>query len=235
MSTNPPSGDTMVSPVSESDPIERRQDAESAARRPRRPGPSRSTRRCRSSAPRGTRRATAEPSSTTRSRRPSSRPRGCRCATAASPPCSTSRCASPSKQITAFIGPVGLRQVDDPALLRPHERPDPGGEGRRHGALPRARPLRPGHRRGAGAQAHRDGLPEAQPVPEVDLRQHRLRPQGPGYEGRHGRDRRERRCGARRCGTTSRTASRTTRSGCPAASSSASASRARSPRTPTCC
>ena len=31
MSTNPPSGDTMVSPVSESDPIERRQDADPAA------------------------------------------------------------------------------------------------------------------------------------------------------------------------------------------------------------
>ena len=37
----------------------------------------------------------------------------------------------PSKQITALHRPLGLRQVDDPALLRPHERPDPGGAGRR--------------------------------------------------------------------------------------------------------
>ena len=44
----------------------------------------------------------------------------------------------------------------------------------------------------AGAQADRHGVPEAEPVPEVDLRQHRLRPARDGHEGRHGRDRRER-------------------------------------------
>ena len=47
-------------------------------------------------------------------------------------------------------------------------------------------------RPGAGAQAHRHGLPEAEPVPEVDLREHRLRPAGDRHEGRHGRDRRVR-------------------------------------------
>ena len=46
-------------------------------------------------------------------------------------------------------------------------------------------------RRGRGPQADRDGVPEAEPVPEVDLRQHRLRPPDPRDEGRHGRDRRE--------------------------------------------
>ena len=47
-------------------------------------------------------------------------------------------------------------------------------------------------RPGAGAQADRDGVPEAEPVPEVDLRQHRLRPARARDEGRHGRDRRAR-------------------------------------------
>ena len=34
-----------------------------------------------------------------------------------------------------------------------------------------------------GAPSHRDGLPEAQPVPEDDLRQHRMGPAQPGPEG----------------------------------------------------
>ena len=89
--------------------------------------------------------------------------------------------------------PVGLRQVDVPALPEPDERPDPRRarvEGDDH--LPRAGPLRQGRRPGPGAQARRHGLPEAEPVPEVDLRQHRLRPARDRDEGRHGRDRRER-------------------------------------------
>ena len=52
----------------------------------------------------------------------------------------------------------------------------------------------------AGAQAHRHGVPEAEPVPEVDLRQHRLRPARDGHEGRHGRDRRERAAARRAVG-----------------------------------
>ena len=33
------------------------------------------------------------------------------------------------------------------------------------------------------AEAGRDGLPEAQPVPEIDLRERRVRPEGPWREG----------------------------------------------------
>ena len=86
---------------------------------------------------------------------------------------------------------------------------------------------------GRGAQADRDGLPEAEPVPEVDLRQHRLRPARARDEGQHGRDRRARARAGARSGTRSRTGSRPTPSACPAASSSGSASRAASRSTPT--
>ena len=95
-------------------------------------------------------------------------------------------------EITALIGPSGCGKSTLSALPEPDERPDPrrGGEGKvlYHGEDLYARGRRPGR----GAQAHRDGLPEAQPVPEVDLRQHRLRPAGPRDGGRHGRDRRAR-------------------------------------------
>ena len=112
----------------------------------------------------------------------------------------TSRSTSPRSEITAFIGPSGLRQVDDHPLPEPDERPDPVGVGQRRGALPRRGPLRREGRPGPGAQAHRDGLPEAEPVPEVDLREHRLRPARARHEGRHGRDRRERAAARRALG-----------------------------------
>src|SRR5574340_279763 len=69
---------------------------------------------------------------------------------------------------------VGLRQVDDPALLRPDERSRAGGPGPRPG-----HPRRRGHLRrrrppDRGPQARRHGLPAAQPVPDVDLRERRL-------------------------------------------------------------
>ena len=97
-----------------------------------------------------------------------------------------------SNEITALIGPSGcgkstfircLNRMND---LIPTARVE--GEVVYHGEdlyddEDRPRP---------GAQAHRHGLPEAEPVPEVDLRQHRLRPARDGHEGRHGRDRRER-------------------------------------------
>jgi ABC-type dipeptide/oligopeptide/nickel transport system ATPase component len=71
--------------------------------------------------------------------------------------------------------PLGLRQVDLPALHQPHER--------HHRGLPRRRqhqPRRRGHlrsrsRRGRAARPHRHGVPEAEPVPQVDLRERRLR------------------------------------------------------------
>ena len=78
-------------------------------------------------------------------------------------------------EITAFIGPSRLRQVHRAALPQPHERPHHGRPGRGHGRLPRRRPLRPEHRPGRGPPPDRHGVPEAQPVPQVDLRQRRLR------------------------------------------------------------
>ena len=70
---------------------------------------------------------------------------------------------------------VRLRQVDGAALLEPDERPHTGRQGARQGQLPRHRHLRPQRRCDQGSTARRDGLPEAQPISEVDLRQHRLR------------------------------------------------------------
>ncbi len=76
--------------------------------------------------------------------------------------------------------PVRLRQVDLPALPQPDERHD------------RRLPRRPARSRstartsttasidvGAAARPRRHGVPEAEPVPEVDLRQRRLRPAHP--------------------------------------------------------
>ena len=51
----------------------------------------------------------------------------------------------------------------------------PGARGPRRAPLPRRGPLRAERRPGPGPQADRHGLPEAEPVPEVDLRQRRLR------------------------------------------------------------
>ena len=72
--------------------------------------------------------------------------------------------------------PVGLRQDDGHALLQPDERLHRVGQGRGHDQLPRRQPLRQRRRRHRGAAAHRDGVPEAEPVPEEHLRQRRLRP-----------------------------------------------------------
>ena len=96
------------------------------------------------------------------------------------------------------------------------------GEVLYHGAGPLRRRRRPGR----GAQPHRHGLPEAEPVPEVDLRQRRLRPARARHEGRASTSASSGRCSRRRSGTRSRTGSRRARSASPAASSSASASRA---------
>ena len=73
--------------------------------------------------------------------------------------------------------PLGLRQVDDGALHQPHARGDPGRARRGQGAARRLRRVRLRGRRRRGAPGDRDGLPEAEPVPDdVDLRQRRRRP-----------------------------------------------------------
>ena len=75
-----------------------------------------------------------------------------------------------------------------------------------HTPVPRHRPVRAQGRPGRGPAPHRDGVPEAEPLPEVDLRQHRVRARGStarsaGLDdvGRGGADPR------RRSGTRSRT------------------------------
>ena len=128
-------------------------------------------------------------------------------------------------EITAMIGPSGcgkstvLRCLNRMNDLVAGARVE--GEVLYHGQDIYAEERRPDR----GTHPDRHGLPEAQPVPEVDLRQHRLRPAGHRHEGRqHGRPRRGGAARAPRCGTRSRTSSSSRRTASPAVSSSASAS-----------
>ena len=114
-------------------------------------------------------------------------------------------------KVTALIGSVRLRQDHLPALAQPHARADPRRRRRGQDHARRRGHLRAGRRPGRGAPPGRDGLPEAEPVPDdVDLRQRRLRPRRstrPDEEGRRWTDRREARCAAPTSGTRSRTGS----------------------------
>ena len=128
---------------------------------------------------------------------------------------------------------VGLRQEHLHPLLQPDERPDPrrGVEGTilYHGKDLYARESRPGR----GAPADRDGLPEAEPVPEVDLRQRRVRAPRARAEGRPRRAGRARAAARRALGRGQGPAQGHARSASRAASSSGSASRGRSRSSPT--
>ena len=132
------------------------------------------------------------------------------------------------RQVTALIGPSGcgkstlLRTFNRIYSLYPEQRAE--GEilldGHEH---PVAR-----DRRERAARARRHGVPEADAVPDVDLRQRRLR-HAPLREALARRARRPRRgapCARRRCGTRSRTSCASPAWASPAASSSACASRA---------
>ena len=80
------------------------------------------------------------------------------------------------QQVTAFIGPSGcgkstlLRCLNRMNDLIDDVRITGDDPDRRH------RHLRPDDRRHRAAAAGRDGVPEVEPVPEVDLRERRLRP-----------------------------------------------------------
>ena len=86
-------------------------------------------------------------------------------------------------QVTAFIGPSGCGKS---TLIRCLNRMNDGIAtfGRQH-PLPRPGHVRAGDRRHRRPPADRHGVPAAEPVPQVDLRQRRLRPARPGHEGRH--------------------------------------------------
>ena len=106
-------------------------------------------------------------------------------------------------EITAFIGPSGcgkttvLRTLNRMNDLVPGAHVDGDVQYRGvslygQGCLPDSR-----------APAHRHGLPEAEPVPEVDLRQHRLRTahQRRAQQGQAGSRSSSARCARPRCGT----------------------------------
>ena len=87
-----------------------------------------------------------------------------------------------SNEITAFIGPSGCGKS---TALRCFNRTNdlvPSGSGRGHDPLPRPGSLRPRRRPDRGPAPGGHGVPEAQPVPQVDLRQHRLRAAGQRLE-----------------------------------------------------
>ncbi|CAA9492037.1 MAG: Phosphate transport ATP-binding protein PstB, partial [uncultured Sphingomonas sp.] len=89
---------------------------------------------------------------------------------------------------------VRLRQVDFPALPQPDERHHRRGAGRGPDRARRPRHQRARHGRGAAPRPRGHGVPEAQPLSQIDLRERRLRPAHPrarpGQE-RAGRHRRE--------------------------------------------
>ncbi len=85
---------------------------------------------------------------------------------------------------------VRMWEDDVPPMSESDERPDRRRPRRGHDPLSRCRPLRRTGGCGGGASADRDGVPEAQPVPEIDLRQRGLRSQDRRLQGQHGRPRR---------------------------------------------
>ena len=89
--------------------------------------------------------------------------------------------------------PVRLRQDHAASQPQPHERPHHRRDGRRDDHVSRARPLRLGGRPRRGAAPDRHGVPAAEPVPEVDLRQRGVRPSAARHEGQPRRPRSSRR------------------------------------------
>ncbi len=135
------------------------------------------------------------------------------------------------REITALIGPSGCGKT---TLLRTLNRmndliPSARMEGR---SCSTARICTPRGRPGRGPPADRHGLPEAEPVPQVDLRQRRLRAADQRLQGQHGRARRAEPPHGPRSGTRSRTSSSSPAWRCPAASSSGCASPGPSPIDP---
>ena len=142
----------------------------------------------------------------------------------------------PKHRVTAYIGPSGCGKS---TLLRCLNRMNDLVDGVRiEGSIRdrRHRHPRPEPGRHRAAQAGGHGVPEVEPVPEVHLRERRLRAAHP--RGRQPERSRGHRGAEPRApppsGTRCRTGCTRARSGSRAASSSGSASRARSRWSPTC-
>ena len=150
--------------------------------------------------------------------------RTCRASTARSVPFAMSTSRSRRHAITALIGPSGCGKS---TLLRTINRmndlvPSYRSEGR---ILLDGQDLFGQERRsGRRSAARRDGLPEAEPVPQDGLGERRVRSEDQRLQGRPQRARRDAACGGPRCGTTSRTSSSSPAWRCQAASSSVYAS-----------
>ena len=107
--------------------------------------------------------------------------------------------------ITALIGPSGCGKTTFLRSLNRMNDSVPGFRLDGTDPLPRSRPLRRRRQPRGGAPADRHGLPEAQPVPEVDLRQRRLGAAQPRHAATASTSVSSGRCAARRSGTRSRT------------------------------
>ena len=114
-------------------------------------------------------------------------------------------------RVTAIIGPSGCGKSTFIRCLNRMNDLGSGRQGRGRVALPRPRPLRAGGRPDRGAPPYRDGVPEAEPVPEVDLRQRRFRAARQRRARRPRRRVEQRTRAAPRSGTRSRTGSRRSR------------------------
>ncbi len=141
-----------------------------------------------------------------------------------------------ANEITAFIGPSGCGKTTVLRCLNRMHDLTPGAQVLGPGRRTTARTSTAEGRRRRGAPPHRHGVPEAEPVPEVDLRQRRVRPAASTAEARGARRHRRARAHPRRAlgrGEGQAQAQRSRRSR--VASSSGCASPVRSRSSPTSC
>ena len=129
-----------------------------------------------------------------RAPRPRSRPATSMSSTARSRRCSERRPSTfRDRAVTAFIGPSGCGKSTFLRCINRMNDTIPAAAVTGEIEHRRREHLRPRARRGAAARPRRHGVPEAQSVPEVDLRERRLRPAHPRPRQRQGRARRDRR------------------------------------------
>ena len=131
-----------------------------------------------------------------------------------------------------------LRQEHVPAHAQPHERHRAGHPRGRHRGARRPEHLRAGHRCRGPASSGGHGVPEVQPLPEIHLRERRLRPAHQRHGGQPARSRgtgRAEPAGRRALDGGEGPAARLGAGACRADSSSGSALRGRWPFAPRSC